>query len=140
MHELSLLEQLRDLAVEQALAHGGGRIVAITLRVGRLAGGVAGALHFAHAVVMEGSLAEGSTLRIEPVAASWFCQVCALEFSGAGGDPTCPSCGTISRQLRHGRELELISLELEVPEQAVSEMAVPDIESLDSAADSFRDP
>lgn len=31
--------------------------------------------------------------------------------------------------------LELISLELAVPEQAVS-----DIESLDSAADSFRDP
>ncbi|MFY8149885.1 MAG: hydrogenase maturation nickel metallochaperone HypA [Prochlorococcaceae cyanobacterium] len=113
MHELSLLEALRELVEEQARRHGGGRVRCITLRIGSLAGVEAGALHFAHDVVMQGSLAEGSRLVIEPVPACWQCGRCALPFTAE--DPACPRCGDLSRELLQGRELDLASIELEAP-------------------------
>jgi hydrogenase nickel incorporation protein HypA/HybF len=69
MHELALMEALRDLALEQAERHGGGTIRAIHLRVGSLAGVEREALELAFAVVMEGDGAAPVQLRIEVVPA-----------------------------------------------------------------------
>lgn len=112
MHELSLMENVRDLALEQAALHGGGTIEAITLRIGSLAGVEPEALRFAFAVVMAGSLAEGAELRIETVPAECHCSSCALPFTAIDGGCACPRCGAISRQLLRGQELELASLDL----------------------------
>ncbi len=56
MHELSLMEAVREQALEQARRHGGGRIVAISLRIGSLAGVEPEALRFAFTVVMAGTM------------------------------------------------------------------------------------
>ena len=113
MHELSLMEAVRDQALEQANRHGGGRIVAINLRIGSLAGVEPEALRFAFTVVMAGTIAEQARLVIEAVPAVCFCGPCAQPFPAAGGDCECPRCGAISLELLQGRELELRSLELE---------------------------
>ena len=113
MHELSLMEAVREQALEQASRHGGGRIVAISLRIGSLAGVEPEALRFAFTVVMEGTIAEQSRLVIEAVPAVCFCGPCAQPFPAPGGDCECPRCGAISLELLQGRELELRSLEVE---------------------------
>ena len=115
MHELSLMESVRDLALEQARAHGATRIAAITLRIGSLAGVEPEALRFAHQVVMAGTAAEGAALRIDTVPARFACEPCQQPFEAAQGDCLCPRCGAFSRQLLQGRELELASLELVDP-------------------------
>jgi hydrogenase nickel incorporation protein HypA/HybF len=112
MHELSLMEAVREQALEQARAHGGGRIAAIRLRIGSLAGVEPEALRFAHAVVMAGTAAEGSVLQIDTVPARFHCEPCGQLFDAAQGDCLCPRCGAFSRQLLQGRELELAALEL----------------------------
>ena len=112
MHELSLMESVRDLALEQARAHGTSRIAAITLRIGSLAGVEPEALRFAHGVVMAGTAAEGAVLRIEAVPARFLCEPCQEPFAAPQGDCLCPRCGALSRRLLQGRELELASLEL----------------------------
>ena len=112
MHELSLMENVRTVALEQAALHGAGRIVAITLRVGRLAGVEIEALRFAHEVVMADTIAAGSRLEIEAVSAECFCAICREPFPAEDGCCDCPACGTVSRQLLRGRELQLASLEL----------------------------
>jgi hydrogenase nickel incorporation protein HypA/HybF len=114
MHELSLMESVRELAVEQARAHGAARIEAITLRIGSLAGVEPEALRFAHEVVMAGSLAEGAQLMIELVPAQCFCEPCGAPFAAEQGDCLCPRCGSLSRRLLQGRELEMASLQLSV--------------------------
>lgn len=114
MHELSLLAALRDLVEEQVRRHGGGRVRTITLRIGTLAGVEPDALRFAHGVVMEGSLAEGSQLRIVDVPLEWRCSPCARAFRRE--EPTCPRCGALSHELLQGRELELAAIELEEAE------------------------
>ncbi len=112
MHELGLMENVRDLALAAAADHGAEGITAITLRIGALAGVEPEALRFAHRLVMEGTVAEGAVLRIEEVAAECWCAPCAAPFPADDGVCECPRCRGISRRLLRGRELELASLDL----------------------------
>ena len=112
MHELSLMEAVRDQALAAARAEGASRITAINLRIGSLAGAEPEALRFAHSVVMAGTIAAGAELRIEVVIARFFCEPCQQAFDTEQGDCLCLRCGSFSRRLLQGRELELTSLEL----------------------------
>ncbi len=113
MHELSLMDRVRQLALERAGEHGASRIRAITLRIGALAGVDPEALRFAHEVVMADTIAAGSRLQLVVVTALCRCGPCGAPFEAADGICVCPSCGTISGELLQGRELELASLELD---------------------------
>ena len=112
MHELSLMEAVRDQALAAARAEGASRITAISLRIGSLVGVEPEALRFAHSVVMAGTIAAGAELRIEVVIARFFCEPCQQAFDTEQGDCLCLRCGSFSRRLLQGRELELTSLEL----------------------------
>ncbi len=112
MHELSLMEAVRDQALAAARVEGASRIKAISLRIGSLAGVEPEALRFAHIVVMAGTIAAGAELRIEVVIARFFCEPCQQAFDTELGDCLCLRCGSFSRRLLQGRELELTSLEL----------------------------
>lgn len=112
MHELSLMEAVRDLALERAQQHGAGRITVVGLRIGTLAGVEPEALEFAFPVAMAGTMAAGARLVIETVQALCRCGACGLSFEAFDGVCECPACGAISRDLLQGRELELASLEL----------------------------
>lgn len=118
MHELSLMEEVRRLALAAAAAEGATAIQAIELRVGEQAGVELEALRFAFPVVMEGTIAEGAALRLTPVPAMAHCTPCGRRFACPDGLAECPSCGAISRQPLSGRELELASLELVLPDGA----------------------
>jgi hydrogenase nickel incorporation protein HypA/HybF len=113
MHELSLMEALRDQALAAARAEGAVRIIAISLRVGELAGVEVEALRFAFPVVMAGTIAAAAELRIEREPARCHCAVCEAPFPAPKGCCDCPRCGTISRRLLSGRALQLVSLEVE---------------------------
>ncbi len=112
MHELSLMDRVRELALAQAEGHGASRITAIRLRIGALAGVDPDALRFAHEVVMAETIAAGSQLELELVAARCQCAPCGAPFEAMDGVCICPRCGAISGELLQGRELELASLEL----------------------------
>ena len=111
------METLRDLVLEQAQRLGGGRILAIHLRLGSLAGVDPEALQLAAQVVLEGTDAEGARLLLERVPALCRCPCCAICFAACDGVCECPDCGAISRDLLQGRELELQALELQDPPQ-----------------------
>jgi hydrogenase nickel incorporation protein HypA/HybF len=112
MHELSLMEAVRDQALAAANAEGASRITAISLRIGSLGGVEAAGRHFAHTVVMAGTIAAGAELRIEIEAAECHCTACDAPFPVPDGCCDCPRCGAISRQLLRGRDLRLLSLEV----------------------------
>ena len=113
MHELSLMEALRDQALAAARAEGAERIALILLRVGELSGVEVEALHFAFPVVMAGTIAAAAELCIEVEAATCHCAVCDAPFPVPDGCCDCPRCGTISRRLLGGRDLRLLALEVE---------------------------
>lgn len=111
MHELSLMEEVRQQALQAAAAEGAARITAVRLRVGELAGVDADALRLAFPLVMAGTIAAGATLIIEPEAAEAFCQPCQAPFP-PGALHQCPRCGQFSAALWRGRSLQLVDLEV----------------------------
>ncbi|MEB3256391.1 MAG: hydrogenase maturation nickel metallochaperone HypA [Synechococcaceae cyanobacterium] len=110
MHELSLMEEVRRLALEELARHGGERLQSLTLRIGSLAGVDPEALRFAFAVVMDEGPSRGARLVIETVPAEAYCRPCGRPFACPDGLAACPHCGAFSAELRAGRELELASL------------------------------
>ena len=116
MHELALMESVAELALAAAQQRGAEAITAIHLRIGSLAGVEPAALRFAARVVLRGGLADGARFTIETVPALAWCASCRDLFALEAGLGLCPRCGAASGELRQGRELELASLELRLPD------------------------
>jgi len=113
MHELSLMQSALSLALGEARRAGASRVHVIRLRIGAFSGVVPEALQFAFEALADGTLAEGTELAIENVPARFWCAVCAREFEAGEMFAECPDCHTPSGELRHGREMELASLEID---------------------------
>jgi len=112
MHEVSLMQEALAIAVARATEDRAQRIHRITMRVGPLSGAVPEALEFAFDVVAHGTIAEGAQFEIEPAPIICYCPTCAQEFAPADFFCECPRCEQPSAEVRRGRELELISLEV----------------------------
>lgn len=114
MHELSIAHSIVEVAVGTARQHDAIRVTAVNLKVGRLAGVEAGALLFSYDVAAAGTLLEGSRLAIIDVPLVVWCSHCLAEVTLPEVNQfRCPACGTPAGEIRHGRELEIESLELE---------------------------
>lgn len=113
MHELSLMEVVRDQALAAAMAEGATRITAIRLRVGQQSGVEPQALRFAFPVVMAGTMAAAAELCLETELAECLCRPCGICFPAPHGCCDCPHCGTISVDWIRGRDLRLLALEVE---------------------------
>jgi hydrogenase nickel incorporation protein HypA/HybF len=112
MHEFALMQSTLDLALKEAATAGAHEIHELRMRVGRLSGVVPEALSYAFEALRPDTLAAKACLEIESVPAVMWCDACQQEFESPELLCECPSCGTISRELRRGRELELISMEI----------------------------
>lgn len=118
MHELSIAHSLVGL-VQQQLPPDARRVLAVDLRIGALAGVVGGALEFCYAIATEGTALEGSALRIHALPVVVHCAVCDADRTLEGALVfRCPICDTPSADVRQGRELELVSIEYDGPEDS----------------------
>jgi hydrogenase nickel incorporation protein HypA/HybF len=117
MHELSIASSIVEAAAEHCREAGGGRVAAVTLRIGRLSCVHEDALRFSFDLVREGTLLEAAELRIIDVPVRIWCPTCAAEVELPGIQRfACPACGTRSGDIRAGRELDLETIEVEAPE------------------------
>jgi hydrogenase nickel incorporation protein HypA/HybF len=113
MHELSIAARVVEQAAEHCRAAGGHRVAAVTLRIGDLAGVHEPPLRLAFEMLRAGTCLESAELRIVPVPVRIWCPACAAEVEVPGVQRlTCPNCGTVSGDIRAGRELDLESLEI----------------------------
>lgn len=124
MHELSIATSVVEAVCDHLQAAGGGAVTAVTLRVGRLSCVHEDALRFSFDLVREGTPLAAATLRIIEVPVVVWCPVCRAKVALPGIQSfACPTCGTKSGDIRHGRELDLESIELAEP--ATGQEATP---------------
>lgn len=114
MHELSIAMSIVDMATEEVERRGATHISAVHLKLGRLSGVAREALQFSYGLTCEGTPLEGSELIIEDVPVVVYCEVCQAERTLASEQRFCCSvCEAPTSQVVHGRELEVVALEIQ---------------------------
>jgi len=116
MHELSIAYSMVEAVSESALAAGATRVHVVNLRLGALSGVVRGALEFGYEVATADTMLADSKLVVKELPVRVYCEVCQAEVELANIQLfRCPVCDTACGDVRQGRELEIESIEIDVP-------------------------
>lgn len=107
------MQTVLEIAERQARAADATQIHGLSLRVGQLTAIAPEALEHAFAVLRQGTLAQHAQLAVEYVPAAYWCASCQEEFEAQDLTSECPRCGAASRDVRRGRELQLLFLEVD---------------------------
>ncbi|MDY0087037.1 MAG: hydrogenase maturation nickel metallochaperone HypA [Coriobacteriia bacterium] len=119
---MSVVSGILTASVETAARMDAVRIKEIHVRVGDLTEIVDDAMFFAFEALTPGTLAEGAKLFIEHVSGRSECVECGTSFKHGRFDVECPDCGSYFCSLVEGRELEIESIDVDLPEAAQSEV------------------
>ncbi len=112
MHELSVAMSLIEAVEEEAQKHEG-KVTAVHLRLGPLSGVIKDALLSAYGLACEGTTVS-APLIIEEVPIVVYCDKCKGVRTVASMQwICCPDCETPALEIIHGKELELVALEME---------------------------
>ncbi|RMF22321.1 MAG: hydrogenase maturation nickel metallochaperone HypA [Cyanobacteria bacterium J083] len=110
MHEVSLMQNALNMAIEQAKQNKAQKISHLCLNIGQLSGVIPEALEFAFEILVQGTIAENAQLEIRTIPVVCYCQKCDRQFQANDFIYECPQCQQISSNIVSGRELELASL------------------------------
>ena len=113
MHELSIALSIIEIATEEAETYGAAQVSAIHLRLGALSGVVKDALQFAYGLACQDTSLQGSRLVIEDVPTVVYCPSCRADRTLDSLQWfCCPVCEMPAAEVVHGKELEIVALEL----------------------------
>jgi len=128
MHELSIAMSIVDTALEEAERRGV-QVSAVHLRLGALSGVVKDALLFSYEMACQDTALQGSRLVVEDVPVVVFCPQCQQRRTLTSVQSfSCPECGSPTRDILQGKELEVFALEVEEPEVKEQEVKQQEVE------------
>lgn len=113
MHEMSLAEGVLQLIEDAARREGFGRVTAVWLEIGELAGVEIEAMKFCFDVVVKDSIAADARLEIVTLPGSGWCAHCAAEVPMHEPLAACPQCGGMPLRVTGGTEMRVRELEVE---------------------------
>lgn len=115
MHELTLATSLISLASEHARQNGATRVTRINVRLGVLCG-IARSLYFCFGPAARGTCCDSAELNIYEVPLKVYCAACdCIVPSRTIFSLRCSKCAGPAPRVVSGREMDLISIELEQP-------------------------
>ena len=113
MHELSIALSLVEIAEEEAERRKV-RVTAVYLRLGALSGVAREALLSSYEMACADTPLQGSRLVVEEVPVVVYCPACDEEHPLASVQLfCCAACGTPTGDIRQGKEMEVVALEVE---------------------------
>jgi hydrogenase nickel incorporation protein HypA/HybF len=117
MHELALARALIEMVDDYAAQHRAERVARVNLRLGQLSA-ITRALHVSFAAASRGTSCEDARLDIETVPLRVHCHVCdAVKTPSGPYNFRCPDCGHSTPKVVSGREMQLVSIELDANEK-----------------------
>lgn len=118
MHEASIAQDLIDLMLRACEGQDVLRIRTATLEIGELSGVEPHALSFAFEVISRGTLAEGCELVVQRPVLRIQCPVCEHQGDMDRELMGCPQCGQTPVRVIQGREMRLVSIDVEDEDHA----------------------
>ena len=116
MHELGIMTSVLDAAKESAREAGATKLLKVSLSVGEMTEAIEDSLRFAFEVLTEGTMSEGAELEINMVTPRSLCLDCGAEYEHDRFHMVCPECGGYNTKLLAGRELQIDSIEVDLPD------------------------
>lgn len=110
MHEISLLENVREILQTHAVSQHFHKVSKITLEIGKLSCVAPEALRFGFDVVMQGSIAENAELIIIELDGLGFCHPCQRQVNMNSLYDPCGHCGNPITDVTQGLEMKIKDL------------------------------
>ncbi len=119
MHELGIMSGVLDAAKGAAHDAGATRLLEVTLRIGDMTEAIEDALVFAFEALTEGDpFTEGAHLNVVMVHPRSRCLECGAEYEHDRFNMFCPECDSFATELLEGKELQIDSIEVDLPDDA----------------------
>ncbi|HLF91003.1 MAG TPA: hydrogenase maturation nickel metallochaperone HypA [Anaerolineales bacterium] len=117
MHELTVTQNLLELAERYGTEAGATRVTDLYLVIGQLSSFVDESLQFYWDMISEGTLCSGAALHFQRVPAWFACQQCGTEYPLERELECCPACNSPRITLLRGDEFRLESIEIETSQR-----------------------
>ncbi|MDP1653121.1 MAG: hydrogenase maturation nickel metallochaperone HypA [Rhodocyclaceae bacterium] len=113
MHEMSLVEGVRELIEAAAAREGFSRVKQVRVEIGQLSGVEREAFEFCFDLAMRGGIADGARLEIIATPGRGRCLACGQEGTLALVYDPCEHCGVFPVEVIDGTAMRVIDLEVE---------------------------
>lgn len=117
MHELGIMTGVMESVEEAARNAGATKVLEIDLSVGVMTEAVEDALRFAFEALSEGTMCEGADFKINMIQPVSICLECGNEFEHDRYHVACPQCESGFTQLIAGKEMQIDSIEVDIPDE-----------------------
>lgn len=113
MHEYSIVSSLIDMCEEQVTQNKGKKVTKLKLAIGTLSGVEVELLKSSYETFREGTVCERAVMEVDIVQPAAECSECGESFEASELNFLCPKCGSGQTKLTKGKEMHLMSLEIE---------------------------
>lgn len=113
MHEMSLVENIRQIIEEAAAEQNFSRVKTVWLELGELSCAEPEAMRFCFDVVMQDSIAQHAQLEIVRTPGSGWCANCSCTVNISTLHEPCPACGQYGIRVTGGDAMRVRELEVE---------------------------
>ncbi|MFO7661978.1 MAG: hydrogenase maturation nickel metallochaperone HypA [Chloroflexota bacterium] len=121
MHELSITENILEIAARHAREAGAKAVTNLYLVIGELSSIIDESVQFYWDIVSEGTIAAGSQLHFRRIPAQLSCRSCGHTYTPQEGLP-CPVCAGIDIAIISGEEFYLEAVDITHAPEAVLEL------------------
>lgn len=117
MHELGIMTGVLDAAEKASREAGATKLLKVSLSIGEMTEAIEDALVFAwEALTDDDEYAKGAELSINMIKPKSRCLDCGAEFEHDRFHMFCPECDSFATELLCGRELQIDSIEVDLPD------------------------
>ena len=117
MHELGIMTGVMDAVIKSAHDAGADKVLKVTLSVGEMTECIQDALEFAfEALTEDDPFVRDAELTINMIKPKSRCLECGAEFEHDRFHMFCPECDSFATELLAGRELQIDSIEVDIPD------------------------
>lgn len=117
MHELGIMTGVMEAAGTAARDAGATRLLKVSLSVGEMTEAIEDALMFAfEALAEEDPFTQGAQLEVTMIRPKSRCLECGAEYEHDRFHMFCPECDSFATELIAGRELQIDSIEVDLPD------------------------
>jgi hydrogenase nickel incorporation protein HypA/HybF len=113
MHELTITQNILDIALKHAEKANANKVNTIYLVIGQLSSVVDDSVSFYWDMISKGTIAEGASLQFRRIPTKMACNECKKEYDPKPGDFACPYCGSESVSVIQGNEFFLEAIDID---------------------------